>query len=60
MKKAVTLADGTKVMRRADPPCAYETCKANDNGGCTALENTVFDRPCPFYKRNMKKEKNHE
>lgn len=51
MKKAVTLADGTKVMRRILPPCAYETCNRNKKGGCDLLDDTNLTRPCPFYKR---------
>lgn len=51
MKHAVTLADGTKVMRNTRPPCEWETCKGNKNGACMILTDTKFTRPCPFFKR---------
>lgn len=54
MKHAVTLADGTKVMRNTRPPCEWETCKGNKNGACMILTDTKFTRPCPFYKRRMR------
>ena len=34
-------------------PCSRNApdCKAYRHGGCIALSDTKFNRPCPFYKR---------
>lgn len=39
------------------PRCSQKltSCKFNINGRCDILNNTYFDRACPFYKERGKK-----
>lgn len=57
--KRIPVDDGT-VMQHDLAECRWKMkdCRAYRNGGCLALSDTKFTRPCPFYK--AKRRDNHE
>lgn len=54
--KHITTDEGT-VIHREFCYCEQnlDMCKANRKGKCIALDDTHFNRPCPFFKHKNSK-----